>query len=478
MKSNLRHSFILIFCLGIFSSCFTQFYNGNFNIGYENCQGPDGWTTGTDGVQISRLFNNNDNWVDLTGCNSGNGKWIEQQVILTPGTLYSIRMDLGTWSEWDDEDAGVDITIDGIPLGSRVYNDEFSQVKGWRLLWKKELRSCTFIAHKSRVTIRFTGNGRCTKTSPAFKCVSPNPGVIALDNVVLDSVKINFPKEICLLGGQADLKYSFSQNIAAPRTEWWFEGQKIGNGSVQSIDKTGVYTLKLFFECDSVVLQTQVVSVNDEYREIKICQGDSLWLFNRYVKQAGLYIDTVRSTSICKKVIKTNLNYLMVDQALEFKREYHICTLENDSLNLSLGMGYLSYLWYPDRETGNGIIIKKPGNYSVVYQKDSNYCKDSIPFTVYDLCDPISYIPNAFTPNGDGSNDVFPPALNYISNYRIKIYNRWGELLFSGEDPNKGWDGYYKKELCMEGVYVYIIQYRSNRTNKTYNFSGTITLLR
>lgn len=414
----------------------------------------------------------------MTGCASGNGKWIEQQVILTPGRLYSIRMDLGTWSEWDDEDAGVDITIDGVPLGSRVYNDEFSQVKGWRLHWKKELRSCTFIAHKAKVTIRFTGNGRCTKTSPAFKCTSPNPGVIALDNVFLDSVKINFPKDVCLLGGQAELKYAFSQNIAAPRAEWWFEGKIIGKGPVQVISKIGVYTLKLFFECDSVVLQTRVNSATDEYREYKICKGDSFWLYNRYVKQAGLYHDTFKSGPICKKIITTNILYLNVNKEVGFAREYHICTLDNDSVILKSGNGYLSYLWYPGQEKGSSITIKKPGNYSFVYQKDSNSCKDSIQFFVYELCDPTSFIPTAFTPNGDGYNDVFPPRLSFVSDYRVQIFNRWGELLYKGEDPNKGWDGYYKKELCMEGVYVYIIQYRSDRTHQTYKFSGTITLLR
>ena len=75
-------------------------------------------------------------------------------------------------------------------------------------------------------------------------------------------------------------------------------------------------------------------------------------------------------------------------------------------------------------------------------------------------------IPNAFTPNLNGSqggyydpndlsNDVFYPFADYVSDFHMMIFNRWGELIFESFDINYGWDGYFKNELSQIGAYVY-----------------------
>jgi gliding motility-associated-like protein len=67
-------------------------------------------------------------------------------------------------------------------------------------------------------------------------------------------------------------------------------------------------------------------------------------------------------------------------------------------------------------------------------------------------------LPNVFTPNGDGTNDFFVPfPYRYIQDVDVKIYDRWGVLLFETTDPNIGWDGHdmRTKKLCTDGVYYY-----------------------
>ena len=92
----------------------------------------------------------------------------------------------------------------------------------------------------------------------------------------------------------------------------------------------------------------------------------------------------------------------------------------------------------------------------------------------------IPYIPNAFTPNGDGLNDVFrifglPPE--NITQFNMQIFNRWGQVVFSSSDILVGWDGKLKGEVCPEGEYMWVIFYEDNKKTRTSN-KGTIMLLR
>lgn len=68
------------------------------------------------------------------------------------------------------------------------------------------------------------------------------------------------------------------------------------------------------------------------------------------------------------------------------------------------------------------------------------------------------YIPNAFTPNGDGVNDVFLVYGTAIASLRLMIYNQWGALVFESKDPKKGWDGTYKGNKVPGGAYTYAME--------------------
>ncbi|MCR4828629.1 MAG: gliding motility-associated C-terminal domain-containing protein [Bacteroidales bacterium] len=90
---------------------------------------------------------------------------------------------------------------------------------------------------------------------------------------------------------------------------------------------------------------------------------------------------------------------------------------------------------------------------------------------------PNILIPNAFTPNGDGKNDQLCFRGEYIREFHISIFTRWGELLYESDDINACWDGRYKNNWCMPGVYVYTCRIVCEGNIET-TFKGDITLIR
>lgn len=101
-------------------------------------------------------------------------------------------------------------------------------------------------------------------------------------------------------------------------------------------------------------------------------------------------------------------------------------------------------------------------------------CADTVEFNLdlHDFSFSNLFIPNVFTPNGDGLNDyfrLFTTPCNFVS---VSIYNRWGMQIFSSSNPNFRWDGYFNSRAVPEGVYIVLI----TSHDKIYN--GTLTLLR
>lgn len=90
---------------------------------------------------------------------------------------------------------------------------------------------------------------------------------------------------------------------------------------------------------------------------------------------------------------------------------------------------------------------------------------------------PVLYIPNAFSPNGDGNNDVFFIYGSGIKEIHFNIFDRWGEKVFETSQLLQGWDGYANGKSVNQGVYVYHAVVRFN-TNELKKVKGTITLFR
>jgi gliding motility-associated-like protein len=88
------------------------------------------------------------------------------------------------------------------------------------------------------------------------------------------------------------------------------------------------------------------------------------------------------------------------------------------------------------------------------------------------------YIPNAFTPNGDGLNDEFAPVGYGVKQFEMKIFNRWGELIFTTDDIQNKWDGTYLGEKVQPGSYVYDVTAIGFQTNNKLQKTGTISIVK
>jgi len=87
-------------------------------------------------------------------------------------------------------------------------------------------------------------------------------------------------------------------------------------------------------------------------------------------------------------------------------------------------------------------------------------------------------MPNAFSPNSDGLNDVFRPVGKHFNIESFQIFNRWGQLIYTGYNQSSGWNGSYKGKVQDAGTYFYEIRYRCTSANETWSKKGDVTLVR
>ena len=149
-----------------------------------------------------------------------------------------------------------------------------------------------------------------------------------------------------------------------------------------------------------------------------------------------------------------------------------ICGLT--SIVLTTDSFYRDYLWN-DNSKNQNLQVTHPGTYWVEVT-DSNNCSGKDSIQIYP-CEKL-LVPNAFTPNGDGINDVFKPAVyGTVVNYTLTIYNRWGQMIFKSRDPGKGWDGTLSGVPQPGDIYVWNCLYQL-LGNKPDDKSGTVMLIR
>jgi gliding motility-associated-like protein len=149
---------------------------------------------------------------------------------------------------------------------------------------------------------------------------------------------------------------------------------------------------------------------------------------------------------------------------------------------LDAGEGMLSYRWSPGNTT-QSIVIQQAGMYSVEMESqigcigsDSVYVK----LVSEEIPDFVIYVPNAFSPNGDGVNDEFRVEADgsRIEDIGYRIYDRWGGEVFSSSGIENGWDGKKAGKECPGGVYVYKIVFSVNGVPGSQERVGTVMLVR
>lgn len=125
------------------------------------------------------------------------------------------------------------------------------------------------------------------------------------------------------------------------------------------------------------------------------------------------------------------------------------------------GAAGLHYLWPTiNNDTSKVVVVSRIGQYQVIVT-DPQGCTATGTAIVLNKCEPRVNVPDAFTPNNDGVNDVLEVFSSYVTDYQLRVYNRWGEVIFVADNPDQKWDGTYRGYLYPPMLYPYVITYKS-----------------
>lgn len=313
------------------------------------------------------------------------------------------------------------------------------------------------------------------------------------------------------------------RNIEICRGDSFFAG-----GIYRKSAGTYYDSLRSFIGCDSVLVTQLVVNLPVlRMRNVNICEGDGYIVGGVVRTVAGSYYDTLTNYKGCDSVLQINLalvplsatTYANVDicegdlwggkiytedtflsahlrningcdsvhvDRIYFHLKPNVSAGEDQVINqgetaICIASGAMDYNW-SNGENTNAIKVSpiKTTSYTVI-GTDSNACLgiDTV-FVIVREPTVQLLIPTAFSPNGDGVNDLFRILNYYDFNWKeFSIYDRWGELVYDGSANNMmGWDGVFKNREQPIGVYSYYVAGVSKRTNKTLTASGNVTLLR
>ncbi len=199
----------------------------------------------------------------------------------------------------------------------------------------------------------------------------------------------------------------------------------------------------------------------------------------------GILIGTYRNQFGCTLKDTITLKSHVVDaKATATAKTIYI----NDALTLNAGptgTGY-TYAWSPSGTVTNPNAASTPATPKdittyIVTVKDNFGCTDTAQVTVRVLkpeCnEPYIFIPRAFTPNGDGTNDVIFVRGDYLTSVEFVIYNRWGEQVFVTKDKSIGWDGKFHGEPVCPDVYGYYVKGVCQQGEQFFK-KGNITVLK
>ncbi|UTW62062.1 gliding motility-associated C-terminal domain-containing protein [bacterium SCSIO 12741] len=312
--------------------------------------------------------------------------------------------------------------------------------------------------------------------------------VVSIDR----DLKINLGVDTTICDGEPlDLYLTFPNN---PDYEW---NSGIKNPGIR-ITETGIYSVTVTNQCGSF---TDHISVESTYTpvllkqpDIHLCQGDEIRLkaelINQYpegtsvVWMDNLYQDKIDVNSEGDYHVKASNNcgvsrdtihvYSVPLPRVPLPVDTLLC---NDYMDFDFSSFDYEMKWQDDSEEKQ-YTLHKAGNYYVELTGDYG-CFNRQHMRVVDCGSPF-FVPSAFTPNGDGDNDIFYIVKNGIRTFSITIVDRWNNIVYQSVDIEEGWDGTNIRngEKCTSGQYIWKVTYRDDNQNALKNETGSVNLLR
>ena len=301
-------------------------------------------------------------------------------------------------------------------------------------------------------------------------------------------------------GDNASVFVNVSGGSGGPYSYLWNNGSAISSIFV-SPRNTQTYTVSITDNCGTSPIQQQVTvyvnpKPNAEFSPYLIsgcpslkvdfnAQGNSVplnsqyWQFGdgytdtivnptHYYTTPGIYsvVHTVTSTKGCKAIWSQPANVFVNGKPVA---DFMVSTENPSIINPSVSFTDLSIdpvFWRWSFGDGDSATVKNPqhsyrdtGVYNVkLIVQNAKMCFDTIQKTITIKNEFVIYFPNTFTPNDDGVNDRFKPLGVGVVEFKMLIFDRWGEVIFTTSDMQKGWDGTKQgyNEKCVLDTYVYL----------------------
>ena len=240
-----------------------------------------------------------------------------------------------------------------------------------------------------------------------------------------------------------------------------------GNYSVQVIGENGCPAT---FNANVQLIQPPTVDLG---ADTVLCEGQLLrldagnpgasFLWNNgattrrmTVSGTGTYSVTVNNGCVRSDDLSVRFDPSPASMAV---KEFHTCLDDEPKyVVLDAGNSGASFDW----STGESSQVIMAGAYGIYYVQITNQFNCSVRDSaqVFEFCPATIFVPNTFTPNGDGLNDVFIPVGKNIAELQLRVFDRWGGLLFETTDLTMGWDGTYAGELVKNDMYVWRMTYK------------------
>lgn len=282
--------------------------------------------------------------------------------------------------------------------------------------------------------------------------------------------------------------------------EAYFEGLSAGYYHLQMIDSIGCFA-EVDFNIENIIHQVNLVDVTDAHcgradGSVQIAAsggyGEFTYQWSSPITStsnlalfvpAGNYSVAVVDSDGCSLSLSFSVNDIpgpnacfSFNTANEKNVTFINCTSQDVvAWHWSFGDGQGSTEWQPTH------TYEGTGTYPVVLTvEDGNQCVDSLSLMYVIREIPTFFLPSAFIPESDiAENRVFKPIGNSISdkNYEMRIYDRWGQLIFVSHQPDYGWDGHIGNSLAPQGSYTYQIKYQ-DLEGLPNSVHGSVLLLR
>lgn len=252
--------------------------------------------------------------------------------------------------------------------------------------------------------------------------------------------------------------------------------QLITKGGCSSKDSIAVVVqsnpLQRTLPFDTLLCDAQTLDVDAQQSlATSYLWNDGTTSAQRTLSATGIY-SLLTSDGVCDRTDSFSItrNYTPTVQLIG---DTTLCVNEPLLLNATHPLAEF-YLWSTN-ETDSTITVTLPGTYSVAVGNGCGIAIDDITVEYKDCADMI-FVPNAFTPNDDRLNDVlYAKAYFYIESFEMKIYNRWGQQIFSTNSLFTGWDGKMNSSKAPPGQYIWTVNYKRN--GKLYTQKGTVLLI-